>query len=297
MYRRLVSGVKRALGLHRPGRDLDVFSDDVFIVSYPKSGNTWTRFLIANLLYPDKSPDFRNINEIIPDPEALSKRHLAKMARPRIIKTHQYFHPSYRKIVFVVRDPRDVAVSLYYFQKKMRVYSDEFPIDQHVKRFVSNVNPLYGSWGENTAGWLATRGIDPEFLLLRYEDILKDPAAELRKIADFLHIDASPEALALAVERSSADNMRKLERSQALLWSSTKETRQDIPFVRTAKSGNWRTELPETCVIEIERTWGDIMQHLGYPLLCSQSAGTSRNEIFDRRRLPALHNPALQKMM
>lgn len=295
MYRRLVSGVKRAFGLHRPGRDLDVFPDDVFIVSYPKSGNTWIRFLIANLVYPDKSPDFRNINELIPDPEALSKRHLAKMARPRIIKTHQYFHPGYRKIIFVVRDPRDVAVSLYYFQKKMRVYSDEFPIDQHVKRFVSNVNPLYGSWGENTASWLATRGKDPEFLLLRYEDILKDPAAELRKIADFLHINASPEGLALAVERSSADNMRKLERSQALLWSSTKETRQDIPFVRTAKSGNWRTELPQTSVIEIERTWGDIMHDLGYPLLSSQGAG--KNEIPDRRWLPALPDEALQKMV
>jgi hypothetical protein len=297
MYRRLVSAVKRALGLQRPGRNLEVFPDDVFIVSYPKSGNTWTRFLIANLVYPDKSPDFRNINELIPDPEALSKRHLAKVSRPRIIKTHQYFHPSYRKIIFVVRDPRDVAVSLYYFQKKTRGYSDEFPIDQHVKRFVSNVDPRYGSWGENVASWLVTRGNDPEFLLLRYEDILKDAAEELRKIADFLHIEPSPERLALAVERSSADNMRKLEGVQALLWSSTKDTRQDIPFVRAAKSGNWRTELPQTCVIEIERAWGGIMHHLGYPLLCSQVSGTNLNEILDRRRLPTLHDGASQKMV
>ncbi|SRR5713101_2901158 len=297
MYRRLVSGLKLALGLHRPGRNLEVFPDDVFIVSYPKSGNTWTRFLIANLVYPDKSPDFRNINELIPDPEALSKRHLAKMARPRIIKTHQYFHPGYRKIILVVRDPRDVAVSLYHFQRKMRVYSDEFQIDKHVNRFVFNANPLYGSWGENTASWLATRGKNPEFLLVRYEDILKDPAEELRRIADFLRIEASPEGLALAVERSSADNMRKLERSQALIWTSTKATRQDIPFVRTAKAGNWQTELPQTSVIEIERAWGDIMHYLGYPLLCSQVAGTNWNEIFDRRRLPTLHNEALQKMV
>ena len=66
MYRRLIGGVKRAFGLHKPGRDLPVFPDDTFVVSYPKSGNTWTRFLIANLVYPEKLPDFRNINYLLP---------------------------------------------------------------------------------------------------------------------------------------------------------------------------------------------------------------------------------------
>ena len=51
MMKRLIGGAKRALGLHHPGRNLDVWPDDVFILSYPKSGNTWTRFLIANLVY------------------------------------------------------------------------------------------------------------------------------------------------------------------------------------------------------------------------------------------------------
>jgi len=286
MYRRIGAGIKRAFGLHRPGRDLDVFDDDVFIVSYPKSGNTWTRFLIANLIYPEKAPDFRNINELIPDPEALSKRHLAKLARPRIVKTHQYFHPRYRKIIFIVRDPRDVAVSLYHFQLKGRVYPDGYPVEEHVRGFVYNVSPLYGTWGENTASWLAARGNDPDFLLLRYEDMLKDPVEELRTIADFLRIETAPDRIALAVDRSSADNMRKLERSQAHLWSSTKETRQDIPFVRTANSGNWQSELSRTSVLQIERAWGGIMRKLGYSLLCADEAGIDGNETLRKLRLP-----------
>ena len=269
MYRRLIGGVKRAFGLHKPGRDLPVFPDDTFVVSYPKSGNTWTRFLIANLVYPEKLPDFRNINYLLPDPEALSKRRIGQLSRPRIIKTH-HFHPGYRKIIFVVRDPRDVAVSLYYFHLKMRDYVDGHSMAQHVRGFVSNVNPLYGTWGENVASWLATRGNDTNFLLLRYEDMLKSPTLELRRIADFLHIEKTQEQLETAVERSSADNMRKLERLQALEWSSTKDTRQDIPFVRSAKSGDWRAELPESCVVEIERAWGNIMQRLRYPLVMSK---------------------------
>ena len=296
MYRRLVSGVKRALGLQRPGRNLEVFPDDVFIVSYPKSGNTWTRFLIANLVYSDKSPDFRNINELIPDPEALSKRHLAKVSRPRIIKTHQYFHPSYRKIIFVVRDPRDVAVSLYYFQKKSRVYADEFPIDQHVKRFVFQREPALRFVGRECCQLAVTRGNDSEFLLLRYEDILKGPGRRASKDCCFSTLKPVPKGLLLpssAVRQTTCGNSSG---PRPFLWSSTKGTRQDIPFVGTAKSGNWRTELPQTCVIEIERAWGGIMHHLGYPLLCSQVAGTNWNEIFDRRRLPTLHNEALQKI-
>src|SRR5262250_812152 len=115
---RLKWGLLWLLGRSRGGRNFPVFPDDVFIVSYPKSGNTWTRFLIANLLYPEKHPDFSNINLVIPDPEALSKRTLAKLPRPRILKSHQYFDPRYLRIIYVVRDPRDVLLSQYHFHMK-----------------------------------------------------------------------------------------------------------------------------------------------------------------------------------
>jgi hypothetical protein len=278
---KLIAGAKRALGLHSPGRDLDVFPDDIFLVSYPKSGNTWTRFLIANLAYPEKNPDFTNINELVPDPEALSKRHLATLPRPRILKTHQYYHPLYQNILFVVRDPRDVAVSEYYFHRKRRVYADDFSIEEHVKQFVSGKTTVYGSWGENLASWLVTRAESGRFQLLRYEDMIKNTSQELRKIAQFLGIEATPERLALAVDRSSADNMRKLEKEQAMAWSSTRETRQDIPFVRAAKAEGWRKELPESSVELIERAWGPVMQYLGYELLQPQPLNR-RSSAFDR---------------
>jgi len=272
---KLLAGAKRALGLHSPGRDLDVFPDDIFLLSYPKSGNTWTRFLIANLVYPEQNPDFTNINELVPDPEALSKRHLAQMRRPRLIKSHQYYHPNYKNIIFIVRDPRDVAVSEYYFHRKRRVYADGFSMEEHVKQFVSGATTVYGSWGQNIASWLATRAQTPRFLILRYEDMIENTARELRKAADFIGIAVSAERVAAAVERSSAENMRKLEKDQAMSLSSTKETRQDIPFVRAAKSGGWREELPEASVALIEQSWGPIMQYLGYELV---SAKTGRSE-------------------
>lgn len=115
VIRFLVAGVKQAFGLHHPGRNLTVYPDDVFIVSYPKSGNTWTRFLIANLVYPEKNPDFSNINDLLPDPEAVTKRDLERAARPRFLKSHQYFDPRFQKVIYIVRDPRDVVLSEYHF--------------------------------------------------------------------------------------------------------------------------------------------------------------------------------------
>ena len=243
-----------------------VFPDDVFIVSYPKSGNTWTRFLVANLAYPQEQVNFGSINRLIPDPEALPKREMIRLPRPRYIKSHQYFDPRYQKIVYVVRDPRDVALSQYHFHRKRRMVQDGTPVEQFITRFVAGSTSPYASWGENVAGWLATRHGTPGFLLLRYEDLMAHPTQELAKLALFLGIEVDVPGLEQVVARCSADQMRKLEHQQAHLWSSTRNTRQDVPCVREAKSGGWKSNLPESSVAEIEGAWGHLMQFLGYDL-------------------------------
>jgi len=269
--------VKRALGLHSPGRNLAVFPDDTFLVSFPKSGNTWARFLIANLVRPGQKIDFSNVNRVIPGPEVTPNRELMRLARPRIIKSHQYFDPRYPRVIYIVRDPRDVVVSQYHFQRKRKLVTDEFPVEKYVDRFISGQTSFYGSWGEHVASWLATRHGQPGFLLLRYEDMVSDTPRELAKVAAFLKLDASPEVIARAVERSSADQMRQLEKSQAQQFSSTRNTRQDIAFVRAAKAGGWRESLPAPCIRQIEAAWGHWIQWLGYELVSQERA--SRLEV------------------
>ena len=116
------------------------------------------------------------------------------------------------------------------------------------------------------ASWIAARHGNPAFLLVRYEDLLAEPVGETAKIAEFLGIQASPERLDAAVQRSSADRMRKLEKQQADQWTGTKNTRKEIPFVRAAKSGGWKETLPQHCVEEIEIAWAPLLNFLGYPL-------------------------------
>jgi len=274
MMKRLINTTKRALGHTSQGRHFEVFDDDTFIVSFPKSGNTWTRFLIANLLHPGEPANFGNIDRLIPESEELTKNQLARVPRPRIMKSHEYFDARFRKVIYIVRDPRDVAVSQFHFFRKRRRIADDYSIEQFVTRFVAGETCDYSSWGGNVASWLVTRQNSPNFLLLRYEDMVARTAAELTRVASFLGSGATPELVAQAVERSSAEQMRKLEGANATA-TVTKNSRQDVPFVRAAKAGGWRTGLPESAVQQLEAAWGPLMVYLGYELMFPEKAAAS----------------------
>jgi hypothetical protein len=267
--------VKYAMGTDIAGRNLAVYPDDTFIVSYPRSGNTWTRFLVANLVHPEQSVTFVNIERLIPDCEAMSSRYVKRVPRPRIIKSHEYFDPRYKKVIYIVRDPRDVVLSYYDFSRKYRHIEDSFPLTRFVSDFVAGRLSSFdwGTWGENVSSWFYTRNGRPDFLLLRYEEMLSNTESELGKVARFLGIESTRERVTAAVERSSADRMRSLEATQGDKWVSTKDKRSDIPFVRTASSGLWKEKLPASSIAEIESAWGPLMRELGYEL--TSSAGRS----------------------
>jgi hypothetical protein len=265
---------KNALGMDIAGRTLAVRADDSFIISYPRSGNTWTRFLIANLLHPQKPVTFAEIEGLIPDAEAQSSRYLRGIPSPRMIKSHSYFDPRYPRVIYVVRDPRDVALSYYDFSRKYRQIEDNYPLERYVEDFTTGhlLSAGWGTWGENVASWVYARGARPGFLVVRYEDMKARPEQELARIAEFLGIHASAELLGTAIERSSADRMREMEKTQGKDWVTTKDKRNDIPFVRTASVGGWKTKLGTESVAKIESRWGHIMAQVGYELVTNAAA-------------------------
>jgi hypothetical protein len=193
------------------------------------------------------------------------------MPRPRIIKSHECFDPRYPRVIYIVRDPRDVVLSQYHYHRKIRKIEDDSPIEKFVARFVAGETCPHGSWGQNIATWLCTSEGGPRFLLLRYEDMVADTPRELAKVVSFLQLSAGPAEIAQAVERSSADNMRKLEKAQKRENGLMKGSRKDLSFVRAAGSGGWRNELPAPMVAKIETAWGPLMRHLGYELSTESS--------------------------
>jgi hypothetical protein len=271
---RLVPALRGALdillGRKTAGRYLTVFPDDIFLVSYPRSGNTWTRFLIGNLVHQNEPVTFTNVESRIPEIYLFPDRVLRRLPRPRILKSHECFDPRYKRIIYIVRDPRDVAISYYHYAIKLRWIDQDYPIEKFVPRFVTaefDVRAKWAaSWSDHVMSWVTMRNGSDGFLLLRYEDMMQNTEQELSRVAYFLNLELTTERLTRAVQLSSADHMRALEKKGAHQWQLTKNTRKDKPFVRTAGSGGWRASLSSTAVAEIEEVWGPAMQALGYTL-------------------------------
>jgi Sulfotransferase domain len=281
--------LKNAMGMDIAGHSLAFRDDDTFIISYPRSGNTWTRFLIANLVHPQEPVTFGNIERLVPDAEAQSNRYMRGIPSPRMIKSHSYFDPRCSRVIYIVRDPRDVALSYYDFSRKYRQIEDSYPMERYIEDFTSGhlLSADWGTWGENVASWVYARSARPGFLLLRYEDMKANPEQELSRIAGFLGIPASPELLRTTLERSSAERMREMEKTQSKTWVTTRDKRSDIPFVRTASVGGWRTHLQKESVAKIEAKWGHIMAYLGYELVTDVAAVNSANHTL--AAFPASH--------
>ena len=245
-------------------RNVTVLPDDVFLVSYPKSGNTWLRFLIANLIYLDRTNvSFSNIEKLVPDIYKHRDRDLLLLPAPRIMKSHECLDSRYPKVIYLVRDPRDVAVSYYHYLIKIQKINENYPIDLWIKPFIKGkFIPQFGTWSENVESWLSVKNNTKNLLLMKYEDMLNDIFTEISNIASFLGLSKNDDYISKAIELSSAEYMRKLEKQTG--WQPQQGSRKDKTFVRSANSGNWKTDLSEYAVKEIERNWQSLMQQLGY---------------------------------
>ena len=237
---------------------------DLFLVSYPKSGNTWLRFIVANLMFPDISVTFSNIEQLAPDIYQHSSNELNGVRDPRALKSHEYFDPRYKKVIYIVRDPRAVVVSYYYHGIKFRAIEPDCPMSSFVDDFIHGNLDSYGTWGENVGSWMGARGEDSNFLWLRYEDLTASPESSVSKIAAFLSIAPSDELVQRAVSCSSFDRMQELEKQQGAQWLPLKHSRIEPLFLRKGPRGTWRDELGEADAQKIEHTWRPLMKDLQY---------------------------------
>ncbi len=192
---------------------------DVHIVSFPKCGRTWLVLLIATVL--QKHYGIRTRKPLRLRGYAWRRREIPyilqhhdggpEFQRPDELPTDKGFYAG-KRVVFLVRDPRDVLVSTY-FQKSRRNYNFEGSLSDYVHHPVGGIETIVRFYNI----WATHRDVPRAFLLLTYEDLHRDTVGELRRVIEFLGLSGVADAtLERAAEYCRFDNMRRLEAGNEL---------------------------------------------------------------------------------
>lgn len=235
----------------------EIRADDVFLCSYPKSGNTWLRFLIAHLISSRINIHPKNIDELVPD-VYMAAEIANKLKSPRILKTHHALFDSYPKTIYVVRDVRDVLLSYYHYQTSLGKFSGSL---SEFIRIADTLHP-FGSWGEHVQSALEFQQKYPQrILILRYEDLQQQPETELQKILAFTGIKTVRNSTE-AIELSAFGRLRKLEDEHGSAFSEKSGTH----FFRSGKTGEGRATFSAEENDLLFKQYGKFLQQLGYAL-------------------------------
>lgn len=229
---------------------------DVFVGSYPRSGSTWLRFMLLEIL-AGQSSGFSNTNEMIPDVGRHPGATPVLPAGGRSIKTHEPFRAEYKKAIYLVRDPRDVALSEFAYQKALGLAGSDFSI--YLQQFLrGEVNP-FGSWSNHAISWMDARDSGrSEVLLIRFEELKRHSERELSRIVDFLGVLVPAVKIREAITNNSMDRMRQKEKVDPQRASAKGK------FIRSGSTGGWREVFTDGQSQLVQQSAGDILARLGY---------------------------------
>lgn len=223
--------------------------EDVYLVSFPRSGNTWLRYMLTALVRGDRV-DAEAVEAIIPDIHH-SDPGRRPSAGPVWVKSHTpaWRAPEAARIVYLVRHGLEATRSYYrYLVLRGRLRPDE-PIGSFLR--TDDIWPC--SWARHVEGWLDQIGSsDPsQAMIVRYEDLRADPVGELSRVAAFLTVEADPQKIRAAMTVASRERMRN---DEALSGAGS------LNFVGDGSA----TEINESAAMEFVTQHAATLERAGY---------------------------------
>jgi hypothetical protein len=183
------------------------------------------------------------------------------------------FH--HKKVIFLARDPRDVIVSSYFEMKKRGELFGENPYEERkavfegeLPEFIDQTRGGFDTILRYYNIWAASRDIPQGFLLVRYEDMKRDPAGELRKVLDFLGLQLiAGTTIQEAIRYASFENMRKMESEgnfQSGVLNPAHRSDEDSYKTRKGKVGGYTDYLTEEQIQRLTKKMQDLSAFFGY---------------------------------
>ena len=209
--------------------------EDVFIVGYPKSGNTWFQDLAAGVVFgalPAFAPPVL-VQDLVPDVHAV--QHYKRYATPMFFKSHALPTPDYKRVVYLLRDGRDAMVSYYH----QLVVLDKGRVD-FLEMVQSGKSLFPCKWHKHVEAWL-DNPFEAQMIVIKYEELKKNTACEMQRFCDFVGLKRSPVFLQMIAEETVFEKMRDKEIKVGLAES---QWPKDKTFRRRGAVGSYKDEMP-----------------------------------------------------
>ena len=241
-------------------------ASDVFLGTFPRSGTHWLRFQLTEIL-SGKPVDFDRVDSMFIGSQSGAPGLLN--GGGKLINTHERYRRNYRKAIYLARDIRDVAISLYSYQTG-QAGKGFYHIPRNVKNF-DDYLPLFlegrlthfGPWHDHVNCWLDSPiAKSGNLLVLRFEDLRRDPVTELTRAVNFLGQPVDPALIERAVANNTVEKMREKEDHSQVL---SRFFKQENRFVRQGSAGGWRAKLTAAQLELINRCAGKTLERMGYP--------------------------------
>jgi hypothetical protein len=255
-------------------RHLGLKPQDIFQASYPRSGSTWLRFMLFQIM-TGSEPGFHSIDTTIPEIEHHKKVPALLPGGGRLIKTHEQYRDDYTRAVFLVRDCRDVLLSNYARGKQVGLNElvSKGDLDSFLDAFMKGTVLQQGSWQAHTRSWLdCPLAKNGNLMVVRYEDMRKNPEQVLGELLQFFGVTPKFDVIRKAIYDNSLQQMREKEDrarkagEMGNLLSNHKTVGEEGRFVRKGSVGGWREKLSDAQLKRIDEYAGDVLARLGYEL-------------------------------
>ncbi len=244
---------------------------DIWISTFAKAGTTWTQ-QIVKLIRNRGVGDAIKINESIPWLEANGhfKVDLSLLPQPRAFKSHMPYdamifgkpHECPGKYIYVVRNPKDVAVSLYFHYHKLQLKPGadlEWPI--FFDNFIGG-KTVFGDFFDHVLSWWCHKD-NKNVLILFYEDMKKDLTAAISRIAQFIEIDISDEKIAIIAAMTTFDSMKN-DNTANYSWDFLPQVNPELtPFMRKGEVGDWKNYFTREQSIQIDKICTERLRNTG----------------------------------
>ena len=234
-------------------KDFQLYPDDVWVVTYPKCGTTWMQ-QIVRLIRSNGVQDDMDIDLASPWLEALPiypDVKLENLQQPRVFKSHMTYdlcpcgppNTTPCKYIYVMRNPKDAAVSRY-FHKKNLPYYPKCDWDTFWKEFIEG-ELTFGNYFDHLLSWWPHRD-DENALFMKYEDMKKDLPAAVSQVASFMGTDISSDVIAKIATLTDFKSMKKESTAHRSVFTKSGN------FFRKGMVGDWKNHLSPEQSAEID---------------------------------------------